>query len=166
LVRRFATIAVALVVLTTTAVALQLHGLAGVDTLDVLNAPDGIRLPLSDAAARAYARDVAPKGIMLNYNFFNECRTDNSIVDGVPVTTGCMVSSSSTAQGEAEFDITQQSLRWDGKSPFFIAIEFTAWNVTPSDVKAVADWLGQQGPQYQVVRADQYFDLVRKANGL
>ena len=136
---------------------------AGIDTLDVLNAPDGVRLPLSEAKARAYANDVGPKGIMLNYNFFNECRTDNVIVDDTPVTTGCFVASSSTAQGEAEFDISQQSLRWDGRSPLFLSIEFTAWNVTPADVVAVASTLDSR---YVVVRADQYFDLVRAAHGL
>jgi GxGYxYP putative glycoside hydrolase C-terminal domain/GxGYxY sequence motif in domain of unknown function N-terminal len=138
---------------------------AGIDTLDVLNAPYGLRLPLSETKAQGYIADVAPKGILLNYNFFPECRTDNVIVDGTtPVTTGCVVSSASTAQGEAEFDILQQSLRWDGTAPFFISIEFIAWNVTPADVAAVASTLDPS--RYAVVRADQYFDLLREAHDM
>ncbi|TML61319.1 MAG: hypothetical protein E6G17_09660 [Actinobacteria bacterium] len=136
----------------------------GIDTLDVLNAPDGVRLPLSDTKAADYVTDVGPKGIMLNYNFFPECRTDNVIVAGnTPVTTGCIVSSLSTAQGEAEFDIAQQSQRFTGSAPLFISIEFTAWNVTPADLAAVAATLDSR---YVVVRADEYFDLLRHANGL
>jgi hypothetical protein len=137
---------------------------AGIDMLDVINAPDGVRLPLTGAAAQDYVRDVAPKGIMLHYNFFPECRTDNVIVEGTPVTTGCIISSSGTVQQEAEFDITQQSARYTGSAPFFIAIEFTAWNAMPSDVEAVAKALDPS--KYVVVRADQYFDLLRRANGL
>lgn len=138
---------------------------AGIDTLDVLNAPNGVRLPLSDAEARSYIDDVAPKGILLNYNFFPECRTDNVIVRGTtPVTTGCIVASSGTAQSEARFDIFQQSLRWDGASPFFISIEFIASNVMPADVAAVAGTLDPS--RYEVVQADHYFDLLREASGL
>ena len=125
---------------------------------------DGVRLPLTCAAARDYVRDVAPKGILLHYNFFPECRTDNVIVDGTPVTTGCIISSSGTVQQEAEFDIVQQSARYTGNAPFFIAIEFTAWNAMPSDVEAVAKTLDPS--KYVVVRADHYFDLLRRANGL
>jgi len=128
-------------------------------TVDILNAPDGVRLPLSNAAARDYVRDVGPKGMMLNYNFFHECHTDNVIVDGTPITTGCIVSSSSNAQGEAEFDIFQQAQRCP-PGPCFISIEFTAWNVTPADVAAVKASLATN-PRYEVVRADQYFDLLR-----
>jgi hypothetical protein len=133
---------------------------AGITTLDILNAPDGIRQPLTESQATDYIRDVRPKGIMLNYNFFPECRTDNTFIRGTPITTGCMVSSSGTAQGEAQFDISQQAARCTAR-PCFISIEFTAWNVTPADVRAVTKTLGSQ---YVVVRADQYFDLLRRAN--
>jgi hypothetical protein len=136
---------------------------AGMTTVDILNAPDGVRLPLSATAARDYAEDTSPKGMMLNYNFFPECRTDNVIVERTPITTGCMVASSSTAQGEAEFDISQQSQRCV-VGPCFISIEFTAWNVMPADVAAVKSTLDPK--RYVVVRADQYFDLLRQVNGI
>ena len=133
---------------------------AGMTTLDILNAPDGVRLPLSANKASDLVEDVGPAGMMLNYNFFPECRTDNGNVDrATPVTTGCIVSSSSTAQGEAEFDISQQSQRCLS-GPCFVSIEFTAWNVTPEDVRAVA---GTLGSRFVVVRADQYFALLRQA---
>jgi hypothetical protein len=134
---------------------------AGITTIDILNSPNGIRQPLSDTEATDYVRDVQPKGIMLNYNFFPECRTDNTFIHGTPIATGCIVSSSSTVQGEAEFDISQQAARCSA-GPCFISIEFTAWNATPADVKAVAKTLSSR---YVVVRADQYFDLLRRANG-
>ena len=132
---------------------------AGITTIDILNAPDGIRQALTDAQGADYVRDIRPKGMMLNYNFFPECRTDTTFIHGTPVTTGCIVSSSSTAQGEAEFDISQQAARCSA-GPCFISIELTAWNVTPADVKAVAKTLGSR---YVVVRADHFFDLLRQA---
>ena len=142
---------------------------AGITTIDVLNAPDGLRMPLTDTAVRHYIADAHPSGIMLNYNFFHECRTDNVIVAGTPVTTGCVVSSSGTARGEAQFDVSQQASRCPAGQPCFISIEFIVWNVTPADVAAVASTLAQQQDPhrpYEFVRADQYFELVRQANGL
>ena len=140
----------------------------GIWTLDILNAPDGVRMPLADPQATDYAHDVAPLGMMLNYNFFPECRTDNVVVDRIPVTTGCDISSSSTAQGEAEFDVEQQAAhcRALGTRPCFISIEFTVWNVAPEDLVAVAKTLKQQNPNYDFVRADQYFGLLRQADNI
>ena len=141
----------------------------GMTTVDILNAPDGLRMPLSETEARDYIGDSRPAGMMLNYYFYPECRTDNVMVrestGTSPVTTGCIISSSGTAQGEAEFDVSQQAARCPTGQPCFISIEFTAWNVTPEDVAAVARSLGQQNPRYVFVRADQYFDLLRHANG-
>ena len=139
---------------------------AGITTLDVLNAPNGVRMPLSQPHARDYFRDVKPSGVMLNYNFFPECRTDNAIAGDTPVVTGCIISSSSTAQGETEFDVDQQARRCRAlaEQPCFISIEFTAWNVTPADVAAVARTLRQQDPNYAFVTADRYFELVRHAH--
>ena len=140
----------------------------GIRTVDILNAPDGIRLPLPEPQAADYAQDVSPLGIMLNYNFFPECRTDNVVVDGIPVTTGCDISSSSSAQQEAEFDVAQQAARCHalGTAPCFISIEFTVWNVAPEDLVAVANTLKQQNPKYEFVRADQYFHLLRQVHNI
>jgi hypothetical protein len=148
---------------------------AGITTLDILNAPDGIRMPLTQTDAHDYVKDVGPAGMMVNYYFFHECRTDNVFIAGktpTPVTTGCVVSSSGknaqgeakNAQGEAEFDVFQQAQRCPAGQPCFISIEFIVWNVTPQDVAAVRDTLAQQDPRYVFVRADQYFDLLRQAS--
>ena len=141
---------------------------AGITTLDILNAPNGIRMPLTQTDAHDYVRDVAPAGMMLNYNFFPECRTDNVMIERqTPVTTGCIVSSDQAhAQGEAQADVQQQAARCPVVlgQPCFISIEFTVWNITPADVAAVANTLSKQDSRYFFVRADQYFDLLRQAN--
>jgi len=140
---------------------------AGITTIDILNAPNGVRMPLTEVDARDYVRDAGPAGMMVNYYFFPECRTDNGVVGErgpTPVTTGCIVSSSeANAPGEAELDVFQQARRCPASRPCFISIEFTVWNVTPADVAAVASTLARQDPRYVFVRADQYFDLLRQA---
>ena len=52
---------------------------------------------------------------------------------------------------------------WDGKSPLFVSLGVLAWNMTPTDVVNLTNTLG---PEYQIVRADQYFSLVRQAYSL
>lgn len=53
---------------------------------------------------------------------------------------------------------------WDGSSPRFILIQAQPWtNVTPSTFLSVQDALG---PDYVVVRPDNWFQLLRQANGL
>jgi hypothetical protein len=51
----------------------------------------------------------------------------------------------------------------EGQVPLFLSIGTFAFSMTPTDVAQVAASLGSD---YRVVRADQFFDLARKANGL
>lgn len=51
---------------------------------------------------------------------------------------------------------------WDGERPLFLATGVLAWNLTPTDMATIADSLG---PEFAVVRGDQYFALMRQAAG-
>jgi hypothetical protein len=59
--------------------------------------------------------------------------------------------------------ITQEASDWDGNSPKFISVGVLAWNNTPENIEKIAEGLGSQ---FEVVRGDQFFQLVRQANDL
>lgn len=52
---------------------------------------------------------------------------------------------------------------WKGDGPLFVAIGVLALNMTPTDVNTLAASLSSQ---YQIVRADVFFPLLRKMLGL
>ncbi len=129
---------------------------AGIDTVHVLNWVDGQLVEMSQAEAQAYIDDVGPVGIMLNWG----PGTETTILNGTtPQSTMRATGSVAEAQGA----IAQLAAGWDGTSPLFLSIGINAWEMSPSDVVEIANSLG---PEYTVVRADQYFELVREANPL
>lgn len=128
----------------------------GINTVYVLNRLNGSSVPLSGSEAAAYIHDVRPLGIMLGFEGY----TETTILNGT--TPQSVVRGAGNAQ-DAASAIAQESEGWDGTSPLFLAIGVIAWNATPTDVANVAESLGAQ---YEVVRADHYFELIRRANGL
>jgi hypothetical protein len=126
----------------------------GMDIVYVLNRIDGRDIDLDPFTANAYVNEVKPRGILLNWGG----TTQLSMLNGkVPL---------STVRGAGGVDeiknaIAQASANWDGNSPLFLSIGVLAWNTTPTDLKTVTDSLG---PQYKVIRADQFMDLAKKAN--
>jgi hypothetical protein len=56
--------------------------------------------------------------------------------------------------------IAEASGDWDGHSPLFLSVHLSVWGISLSDVVEIANSLG---PDYVVVRADQYFELIREA---
>lgn len=125
----------------------------GMDIVYVLNRIDGQDVDLDPFTANAYVNEVKPRGILLNWGG----TTKTTMLNGkVPL---------STVRGAGGVDeiksaIAQAAAGWDGTSPLFLSIGILAWNTTPTDLKTVTDSLG---PEYKVVRADQYFDLAKKA---
>ncbi len=122
----------------------------GMDVVYVLNRVDGRDVDLTPDEATAYVDDVEPRGILLNWGITTQTR----VLDGkVPLST---VRGAGGAD-ELERAIAEASAGWDGESPLFLSIGALAWNTTPTDLAAVADSLG---PEYEIVRGDQYFELV------
>ncbi|MBB3111675.1 hypothetical protein FHS18_003743 [Paenibacillus phyllosphaerae] len=122
----------------------------------VLNRIDGQNVPLSEAKAKAYAEEYRAPGVFLSW----EDRYGIEVLNGnLPVST---IQGISTAQdGKAILDRAKEN--WDGKSPLFVSLGLLAWSMTPSDVAGLQESLG---PEFEAVLADQYFALVREANGL
>ncbi|WP_337913882.1 GxGYxYP domain-containing protein [Cohnella zeiphila] len=121
----------------------------------VLNRISSQDVPLSDSAAAAYRDQYRVPGVLLAYNNSNEVE----IQDGLPVTT--MRGISTVADGQKL--LSDIKSKWDGKSPQFVSISVSAWNMTPTDVLALNDSLDSD---YQAVLADPFFALIREANGL
>lgn len=124
----------------------------GMDVLYALNRLNDTNIPLADAVARQYERDVFLLGIL--YNWISQSQV--STPAGLPVIT--QVGISSVAQGQSALaDATQN---WGGDSPLFVALGVLAWNMTPTDVNTLVSSLESQ---YELVRADVFFTLMRKS---
>jgi len=59
--------------------------------------------------------------------------------------------------------LEERGRTFNGRSPMFVSLFVDAWTMTPADLAQVASSLG---PQFQVVRGDAYFRLLRQASGL
>lgn len=121
----------------------------------VLNRLNGENLPLSEANNAAYRDQYDVPGLFIGWDNF----TKVDIVDGVPT---------SNIQGTGSVSEVKKALadakaKWDGKSPLFVSLGILAWSMTPTDL---ANLTAELDPSYQVVLADQYFSLIREANGL
>jgi GxGYxYP putative glycoside hydrolase C-terminal domain len=70
------------------------------------------------------------------------------------------VSINNVAQGLTA--LNSAATKWNGTSPVFVALSAIAWNMTPTMVNRLVSLLG---PQYEVVRADVFFKLLRQTLG-
>ncbi|MEK3888273.1 GxGYxYP domain-containing protein [Bacillus sp. FSL K6-3431] len=128
----------------------------GMDILYALNRVDGHDVPLSESKVQSYIDYVNPKGIFLGWDNYSETTVLNGkLPQAILLAAGSV--------REAKEGIAKASVNWDGETPLFISMGMLAWSITPSDIEEIADSLG---PEYEVVRGDQYFDLFRKTKGL
>lgn len=120
----------------------------------VLNRADHKNLPLSAEEAAAYRDAYRAPGVLLGWgdDFGLEITAG-----GLPVSTIRGVST--VEQGLAA--LNREKLKWDGKSPLFLSVGLFAWNLRPAQVAEMARGLG---PEFEVVRADHYFSLIREAH--
>jgi hypothetical protein len=123
---------------------------AGLDMVCVFNILQAQWVQMSQAEAQAYIDDVDPLGIMLS-------GSEVGILGG---TTPQSPGRSAVSVADAEAGIAELSAGWDHDSPLFLSIYMIAWDTSPSDVVEIANSLG---PDYVIVRADQYFELIREA---
>jgi len=124
----------------------------GMNTVYVLNRVNGRSVGLSASERRAYIEDVKPEGIMLNW----DARTAMQLLDGT-TPQGTVRGTGNAA--DVLRAITEESQGWDGSSPLFLSIGVLAWNVTPTDL---VNTLSTLGPEYEIVRADHFFELARQ----
>lgn len=115
---------------------------------------------LQPAVIQAYNRDMRLQGLFY-YNDGGDNPTSTTVIGDktLPVSSQVIISN----QDGGLQKIQQLAASWDGKSPMFISVLIDAWHMTPTDVAAVSQKLGDN---YSAVRADQFFQLFRKANNL
>jgi hypothetical protein len=77
-----------------------------------------------------------------------------SFVDGMPLAT--LMGVNDAASGQTQ--LAQAAVAWDGSAPLFVAAGLESWNMTPTDAKNLVESLG---PQFQVVRGDTFFQMLR-----
>ncbi len=128
----------------------------GLDVIWILNRIGGKSMPLDQASAEAYIRDVSPLGVLLNYESYTET---GIIYDRLPQAVTQGVGSVDEALGT----LAIAGLLWDGTKPLFLSLGLLAWTITPSDIAGI---MARFTAPYQAVRADQFFRLVRQAHGL
>jgi len=125
----------------------------GLRVIQIQNTGAARPQPLEPQKAAAYASGILPLGInMMN----NVAPTISVVAGGVPVASKASIKSADDAHDV----IARLSAGWDGRTPRFLTLFVDAWTLTPSDVAAIAEALPGQ---YQVVRTDQFFSLVRQA---
>lgn len=122
----------------------------------VLNRVNSENVPLSDAHAAAYINEYKPQGLFLSWENHHGVEIVGS---KLPVST---IQGISTVQDGKKI-LDDAKAQWDGKSPLFVSLGLLAWSLTPSDIAGLQASLGSE---YVAVRADQYFSLIRSANGL
>jgi hypothetical protein len=128
----------------------------GLQIIWILNRIGGKPLPLDGGSADAYLRDVSPLGILLNYESYTETSVESN---GLPQAVTQGIGSIEDALGA----LGLAGLLWDGTTPLFLSLGLLAWTITPSDIAAIVE---RFTPPYQAVRADEYFQLVRRAHNL
>lgn len=119
----------------------------------VLNRADSENVPLTPFKANAYEKDYKAPGLFISY----EDKYGVEIVgDSLPVST---IRGISTVQDGLQV-LNDAKANWDGKSPLFVSLGLLAWSTTPSDALAITEELGSE---FKVVRADDYFSLIRES---
>ncbi|WP_418041614.1 GxGYxYP domain-containing protein [Paenibacillus xylanilyticus] len=122
----------------------------------VLNREDSENIPLTPFKANAYEKDYHSPGLFISY----EDKYGVEIVGkSLPVST---IRGISTAQDGLQV-LNEAKANWDGKSPLFVSLGLLAWSMTPSDALAITEELGEE---FEVVRADDYFSLIRESKQL
>lgn len=123
----------------------------GMNVIYTLNRQDGNNIDFTAAIAQDYVNEVRPLGLLGNWVSTSYLTTPA----GLPVIT--QVGISTVADGQAALAAATQN--WNGSSPLFVALGVLAWNMAPTDVNTLVASLGSQ---YEVVRADVFFELLRK----
>ncbi len=121
----------------------------------VLNRVNHHDVPLDPAKAAAYRDEQQAPGILLGWGE----KFGLNLIDGIPVSE--IRGIGSVEEGLRVLNAARRG--WDGKSPHFVSVGLFAWRIRPSDVVRLSEALGSE---FQIVRADHYFSLIREAKGL
>jgi hypothetical protein len=125
----------------------------GMRSLFAYNRDDTTDIALSTSLVDMYKANIPGlEGIV--YNF--ETSSLATMIDGVPVAT--LLGVNDEQSGAAQLAAIAES--WNGTSPLFVAAGLESWNMMPSDAKGLVASLGSQ---FEVVRPDVFFQLLRQS---
>jgi hypothetical protein len=124
----------------------------GMNIIYALNRVNDENVPLDKNTALSYIRHIDMPGML--YNWISESAT--TVTAGLPITSQVGIAST----GDGNNALAAATKDWDGSSPLFVALGVLAWNMTAAQV---SDFVAQLGDQYEVVRADTFFDLMQQA---
>jgi hypothetical protein len=128
----------------------------GLSVIEVLNGTGRMSQPLTSSLSALYISGASPLGIGVHLSG----AAQPTILNGTtPAANELFV----TSVADAEAQIAQTSAGWNGSGPLFLSAYVAAFNMTPTDVATIARTLDTR---YSIVRGDQFFDLIREANGL
>ncbi|HEX4808235.1 MAG TPA: GxGYxYP domain-containing protein [Bryobacteraceae bacterium] len=127
----------------------------GMNVIFALNHPNGTVTNFTNAVAADYVQYV--RGLL---GILGDWTSSSSVTapDGLPVITEIGITT--IAQGQAA--LAAATKNWSANSPLFVAISAIAWNLAPTDINNLVASLGSQ---YEVVRADVFFELLRQGLG-
>jgi GxGYxYP putative glycoside hydrolase C-terminal domain/GxGYxY sequence motif in domain of unknown function N-terminal/TAT (twin-arginine translocation) pathway signal sequence len=128
----------------------------GMNLIYALNRIDDTDIPMTDAVARSFVEHVDPLGILYNWESTSEATVGAGTL---PIVT--QIGIGSVADGRQALAAAVKG--WDGTKPLFVALGVLAWSLGPTDMVALASSLGSQ---FQVVRGDVFFRLLRASLGL
>ena len=77
-----------------------------------------------------------------------------------------MVRSAANSVSKAEGYVTAALPFWNRTQPMFLSLYLYSGTMGPQEAYQIASDVSSWGPQYQIVRGDQFFCLIRQANGL
>ena len=106
--------------------------------------------------------DAAPLGVEAYVSGSRKKFSTVYIDDQTPVAAALPANSVAKAEGY----VTSAVSSWKGTSPLFLSLYLYSGTMGPADAAQIAADLAAKGSQYQVVRGDQFFCLMRRANNL
>src|SRR5262249_29333819 len=114
---------------------------ARIETVWILNRRHGESRSLSPATASAYRAEIAPVGVLLNYEPYSEV---TMLEGGLPqaITWGVNNAEDYTRA------VLSAAFQFDGQRPLFLSLGLLAWSLTPSDIVALTASLP---PEYRIV---------------
>jgi len=126
---------------------------AGLTLIDALNLTSkGSNAKLTNRIAHDYSRNAHPLGILCNWQLDSSTLQKTA---GLPIMSQAFV----VSVGQGKSTASRISASWSGHHALFAAILVDSWNMTPTDVNTVAASLDSQ---FEIVRGDVFFDLLRK----
>ncbi|KAK4496448.1 hypothetical protein PRZ48_012428 [Zasmidium cellare] len=126
----------------------------------VYNRINGQTKTLSSELATAYQNVLGPDLLGISVGAWENTRSPYAVkfVEGLPAAG--MLQIDNAERGLKDLNTLSKS-EFDGRRPLFVACSLTAWNFNVGDM---VDMVGKLGPEFEIVRPDEQFKMIRMVN--